>query len=1057
MIAYLNKTSPLNIYSIFLIVHFCFINLQNLYAQEDELKFEHLTIDDGLSQNKINCIYQDSRGYMWFGTNEGLNKYDGYEFTVFGKGNNNLEKLSDDWVQCIFEDSKGNLWIGTGTGGLNLYDRKTNHFTTFTSDSSSLIQMGNNNIRSIIEDHLGNLWVATAESIDMLDLQNKKSINYIPSHFGDVNSANSALNTIFEDSAKNLWFGTGGSGLGRINRKTHTFEYFRHDPNNKSTISDNDVLSIYEDKQGNLWIGTYNGGLSLFDPKRKEFRSFSPTPKVQESLSVQAIREDDQGNLWLGTRNGLYLFNTKKHTFFHSIHDPHNPYSLNQDNIWSLFRDKKGDFWIGTKGGINYLNTSNMSFVHFRADSYDNRHLNNKLINTIYEDSSGDMWFGTEGGLNQLHKKSGTYTYYTHNPADPHSIGSNTVTAITQDINGNLWIGTHQGGLNFFDRKTKQFTNYTLSPDISLNFTSVNALLLDTNNDIWIGAGQSGGLFKYNFKEKTFIQIPLGTPDLTPSARCIIQDKNGNIWVGTNINLFFKINPSTLTNESYQIPGGTAITIITNIREDKASNLWIGTQGNGLIYFNTKKRTFHRYTQKDGLVNNHAMAIVLDNEENLWIGTYNGLSKLYTRTRRFKNYYRRNGLQSNQFTPAVYKTQSGEIFFGGINGVTAFYPEKIVEAPSLPTVVFTDFKIFNKSVKIGSNNPILKKNIEDAQEIHLSYKHSVFTFTYATLDYSANDRIQYAYIMEGFESNWNYVGRRRFATYTNLNPGTYTFSVKAAKSSGEWNNQRTSIRIIVSPPFWETWWFRLIVAAIIFLVIWHFIDYHKQKRDLLKATALANLTQLKLLRNQMNPHFLLNAFSAIRALVLIDKNQAWNSVSELSDYFRYVLQNYNKVGAFLNDEIDAAKNYINIQSLLNESLSITFEIDDATRECIVPAFLFQPLIENATKYGSNDESGTLKIKIFLTYKEGALTIDVCNTGRFKQAGAKTVFVDKSHGNSIINIKKRLEIMFKDHFTFELSEEDGWVRVKIIIDYENSSFDRNLQTKTLTETANSLSA
>jgi hypothetical protein len=301
----------------------------------------------------------------------------------------------------------------------------------------------------------------------------------------------------------------------------------------------------------------------------------------------------------------------------------------------------------------------------------------------------------------------------------------------------------------------------------------------------------------------------------------------------------------------------------------------------------------------------------------------------------------------------------------------------------MPPVLFTDFKIFNKPVGIGGEHPVLKKNIVEANEIHLSYKHSIFTFTYAALDFSFNNQTQYAFIMDGFEKEWNYVGNRRFATYSNLDPGTYTFKVKATNNPVKWPDQFSSIKIMITPPFWEEWWFRFIVIVVMLLIIRHFINHQRQKRNLLKATSLANLTQLKLLRNQMNPHFLLNAFSVIRALVLVDKKKAWKSISDLSDYFRYVLLKYNKVEDTLNDEIEAARNYINIQRMLKESLKVTFNVDEAARQCIVPAFIFQPLIENAIKYGRQDKSGNLKINIGLKYNNDILKIDVSNTGKLK--------------------------------------------------------------------------
>ncbi len=1023
---------------LFIVLLFCLMPVTifpPVWAQNADLRFEHLTIEDGLSQNKISCILQDSKGFMWFGTNEGLNKYDGYEFFIFEKGSGNADKLSDDFIQCIYEDRFGNILIGTGSGGLNIYNRTSNQFTHCTRDSSSEIQISNNNIRGILEDKNGILWIATAISIEMIDLQNKTVLSYIPDHLKFPTSSFISISSFMIDANNHLWIGTEGAGLCFFNTDTKTFKYFQHNPDDRTSISDNDVRMLYTDSEGKFWIGTYNGGFNLFDPVNNAFKRFLPDPKVQESLTVRAILDEGKESLWIGTRNGVYKFNKKTHQFIHSAHDLYNPYSLSQNNIQVIFKDSKGDFWFGTKNGINFLNTSIMVFSHYRADDRQWRGLNDNMVTVIYEDSYGDIWFGSsERGLNRLDRKTGRFTYFTHNPNNPVSLGSNNINTIIEDKSGRYWIGTFQGGLNYFNRKSNRFIRYKLSPDKPLLFQpSILSLCLDQYDKLWVGSNDFG-LQQFDRDKQIFIPFKLNDPGPDPIIRCMIEYGEGKILAGGNNSRVFIIDIKSSHCQTLKLPTNIAITLVNDVASDKEGNIWIATSGSGLLFYNKNHDSFQAFTQKDGLPNNNVQSILCDDLGNMWIGTINGLSKFDPVENTFKNYYKENGLISNQFTSAAFKLKSGELFFGTINGAISFFPEKIIEHTYTPPIVLTNFTIFNKPVSVGGEDSILKQNINDEEEINLSYKQAVFTFTYAALDFTAGKLNQYAYMMEGFETDWNFVGNRRFATYTNLNPGKYTFKVKATNSHGIWNEEGKSINIIISPPFWDTWWFKLIVVGIMFCITWFIVNYLKQKRDLLKATSLANLTQLKLLRNQMNPHFLLNTFSAIRALVLVDSKHAWEMISQLSDYFRYVLLNYNKIESSLSDEIEAAKNYINIHKILNESLKISFRSDEASRNCIVPAFLFQPLIENAIKHGHETTSSEVTIKVNLRYLEGILSIDVSNTGKLVEPKPTNKKEDRVHGTSIKNIKKRLELMFDDQFSFMLFEEKGMVHAKIEVNY-----------------------
>ncbi len=1010
---------------------------ESLHAQQQDLKFTNITIEDGLSHSKVNCIYQDSQGFLWFGTNEGLNKYDGYTFTVFQPDPDDPHSISANLIRCILEDSKGNLWIGTEAGGLNRYDRNYKLFSHFTGDSSSEIMLSGNNINSIIEDSQGNLWLGTDHGIDLLDLEHKEVTNYLPYPPNDTRQLSNEIIVVYEDSNHTLWVGTLGGGLCSFDRDQQKFSYFRHDEKNIYSISDNEIRSIYEDSQGNLWIGTTNGGLNRFDRKTNRFYHVYPGRDNPESTTIRAILDDGRGNLWIGNRSGLYNFDRKSRQFTYYAHDPNNPYSLVQNSVWTIFKDAKGDLWFGTRGGISYLNTSNLPFIHYRADANNRRCLNKQAVYAILEDCNGDIWFGTEhGGLNYLNRQSGLFTYFMYDINNPNSLSVNNIKALWEDWIGNLWIGTFNGGLNLFDRNNNRFLNYRHKDQepTSLANDNVMALLEDKNGNIWIGT-DGGGLDRFDRKTQHFVHVLENWHQQGfSSIHCLLLDKNNKLWIGANQSKIGCLDMSTGKFTPYQLNHNMNNVDVMSAIEDRHGNLWFGTVGAGLYLFDQAENSFKVFTKKDGLPSNIVYGILQDDAGNLWLSTTNGLCQFNPKTGKTKTYYKENGLQSDQFTyNACLKTRDGEMFFGGINGVTAFYPGQIQENAYIPPIVITDFKILNRPVAIGGKNPVLTRDISETKSLHLSYKHTVFSFEFVALNYAIPEQNQYAYKMEGFENEWNYVGTRRFATYTNLDPGTYTFRVKAANNDGVWNEAGTAIEITIAPPFWKTLWFKIIMIALVLLIVMHFINYLRQKRNLLKTRSLANLAQLRLLRNQMNPHFLFNALGSIRSMILISKDKAWDMVSELSEFFRYSMLNFNKVEALLDDEINAVHNYLNIEKVrYKDSLQVSFKIEDEARKCLVPAFVCQPLIENAIKYGMQTSPLPLIVNISISYQQDILSIDVSNTGKLIDSRNESQEKEDVHGTSLENIKQRLRIMFQDQFTFHLFEQDGWVHAKILI-------------------------
>lgn len=1028
------------------VLYLLFLSNSNpLIADITNLKFTHLTIDDGLSHSKVNCIFQDRRGMIWFGTNEGLNKYDGYDFTIYQLDPESPFSLSANLIRCIFEDSQDRFWIGTEAGGLNLYDRAMNRFHSFTNDSTSELILSSSDVNDILEDREGNLWLGTGDGIDKIRFDSKVISHYRP--YPDVRrSGMNQVNVLHTDEDNNLWIGTGNGGLCMFDKQKNKFYTFQHRDTDPRSISDNDVRSIYEDKDGYLWIGTYNGGLNLFDRENKIFRRFYPNKNILESLTIKSILEDKSGKLWLGTRNGLYFFDLKSHRFDQHVNDPKNMYSLIQNNVETFFQDAKGDLWIGTWGGISYLNSNNIPFYHYRAEINSNRHLNHNVVYAILEDRLGDIWFGTEeGGLNHLNTRTERFTHYCHNPLNPQTLSSNNIKTLIEDRNGDIWVGTWQGGVDRFDQKQKRFIRYRFDPEEShtiLTPVNVYAILEDTRGKIWIGT-EKNGLFFYNRTESSFIRkARTGTFLDYKKILTLYEDSEGIIWIGSDESRICAYNPNSGTSHHYQLDIPLSGIEVRTIMEDKKGDIWFCTVGGGLHALDKGTNLIQAYTKKDGFSSNITYGILEDDHENLWISTTNGLMKFNPEQDQVKIYYKENGLQSNQFTYGHYKSRNGKMYFGGINGVTAFHPDSIVDNTYIPPVVITNFSILNKPVVIGGKDSILQKDISETQSITLSHKHSVFSFDFAALNYCIPQQNQYAYMLEGFDKQWNYIGTRRHITYTNMGKGHYTLSVKAANNDGVWNEEGVSLQIRITPIFYETIWFRLLAVLMIAFIIKHIYDDRKRRRNLLKANALANLAQIKLLRNQMNPHFLFNALGSIRSMILINTEQAWEMISALSEFFRYTLVNFNKVESVLNDEIDAVKNYLKIENIrYKDTLKVKYKIASASRQCHVPTFLFQPLIENAIKHGmATSHSMPLRISIDIRYQDQVLSIDVSNTGNLDESNESDEKDAGMHGTSLENIRKRLELLFKDQYQFILFEEKGWVHAKIRIHYVKTTDD-----------------
>jgi ligand-binding sensor domain-containing protein/signal transduction histidine kinase len=869
------------------------IPLANLNAQKGNIEFEHFTIDEGLSQNSIVRIFQDSRGFLWICTFGGLNRYDGYQFKIFRNIPGDSTSLSNNNILSICEDRNGDVWIGTYGGGINRYDRKLEKFKRYVYNTNNPNSLSNNFVTSIIQDKSGTLWFGTfGGGLNKFDSEEEKFVHYKYDNNNENSLSNNSVIAICEDISGLIWIGTNGGGLNSFDKDEEIFYTYKTDSNNPRSISNNKISSILQDRSGKIWVGTFEGGLNAFSPsphlytkknssKEILFYHFKHDPDNQNSISsngIFSLYQDIWGDIWIGTDGGglnkLILdksftkqfrlqLDTKslrdKHVkFINYKHDPNDNLSLTDNRIWSIYEDKSGILWVGTNAGLNKLDVQKKQFKHYSYDPVNPGSLSDGDVSSIFEDSEGNLWIGTgSGGLNLYDAKTDGFIKYNSDPDNPNSLSNDEVFCIFQDKIGNLWIGTY-GGLNKLNskyvsdvRKNKSlpsFICYTHNPDDpkSLSDNRVYSILEDRSGNLWIGT-LNGGLNRlsqdYNEGNNTssptfqhFKHIP-DDPNSLSADRVfsIYQDRQGTIWVGTwagglNKLLFTdESGKSTEGNSNVSFiryindpedPNSLSDNEVLSIYEDIAGNLWIGTYGGGLNMFDTEQETFMHYMETDGLSNNVVLGILEDENKNLWLSTLKGLNKFNPDSKTFAHFDVRDGLLSNEFSLGVHNSKNGEMYFGGINGFNKFHPDSIKDISYVSPISITDFKLFNQSVPIGidtsNNRSILSQSITETEQIDLTYEDYVISFEFAALDFHVPEKINYSYLMEGFDKNWNQTdATRRYATYTNLDPGEYTFKVKRAGSTGYINDALASIKIIIHPPWWRTVWAYLLYVFLI--------------------------------------------------------------------------------------------------------------------------------------------------------------------------------------------------------------------------------------------------
>jgi ligand-binding sensor domain-containing protein/signal transduction histidine kinase/DNA-binding response OmpR family regulator len=797
------------------------------------IAFRNLTVENGLSQNAIMAITQDKKGFLWIGTRYGLNRYDGTGFKVYKSGQA-ATNISDNVINALLVDDEGVLWVGT-SNGLDKYNAEKDEFEKIFANPSDSKGLINSYINCIYQDKQKNIWVGTTKGLNLITDKKK---NGFQSFLSDAKrTTGTFIKTISESSDGHLWVGTSNGLIKMITTKgVYSYETFVHTASNPNSLSGDYITTIVEDSQQNLWVGTLSDGINRYNKTDNTFTRFyqnnSPSSPIIHN-NVRKLMLDKNGKIWIGTQDGLSIFDPIKKESISYQHDPEIKTSLTNNSIHSIYQDVNGTIWIGTyHGGINiaYSHVTPFTIYQNQRTPYS---LSSNVISSIVEDNPNNLWVGTEGGgLDYLDKKTGNFSCYKNKPNDSASISSNLIKIVYEDKQNNLWIGTsYGGGLNLFDRNTKQFKHISVDRSTNkevISFDEVVALLDDSKGNFWVGA--LSGLSVLKKKDGQFeshtSSTPLEKQLHNKNVRVLFEDSQKNIWIGTSGGLHLLKNNTQqlirfLQNESN--PNNLQSDCINCIMEDSKGVIWVGTFYGGLSRYDADKQTFTTYSDKDGLPNNDVLGIEEDSDHNLWLSTDNGLSRFNPTDKTFKTYTISDGLAGNKFNNnSFFKSSNGELYFGGNNGLTCFLPTAIETNKFIAPIVFTSLKLFGNPVSIGADDHLLSKEINATQEIVFNHQQNIFSIDFALLNYIKPEKNKYAYILEGFETKWNYTNTTS-ATYNNLPAGSYTFLVKAANNDGIWNDTPAKLKIRILPPIWQTWWaytlYIIAFSGIIFFIL----------------------------------------------------------------------------------------------------------------------------------------------------------------------------------------------------------------------------------------------
>jgi ligand-binding sensor domain-containing protein/signal transduction histidine kinase len=823
--------------------------LINGYSQQ--FIFSNYSINEGLSQSVVNCMFQDSRGFIWFGTQNGLNRFNGETFDVYSYNPVDSNSISNNWIYAITEDHDGNLWVGT-KGGLNKYLTKQNHFqrieyqTGFTFDVTQYIY-------DVVCLSNGNIIINTPPVISIYNPQ-KNSFSHFQSKLEFDRAVKDVKIPVIEDDDGRIWIGS-TKGLALFSFQTQEFSYYPFIDRNGYVVDIVNITALFKDKKGTLWVGTTVGLFNLNSvSNRFEESGFNlDSDKIYpfENRCIRAILEDKFGTLFLGTEdNGLYVlsqYSSKAATIQnYTAENSGIVYNILQ----SLIIDRSENLWIGTLSGMSKTDLKRKKFILYRKSNLPNSlNLLGNVIASIYKDNDGILWVGNWGqGLNLVNRTTGEVEHFSTRQTGNHKISNDFIHVIFKDADNHIWLGT-RNGIVIYDKPGNRFVpwvEYFKNPALpSFNNVRIFMIIQDKSSNYWIGT--QNGLYKINLEKSTveIFQKELEADDHQLSANliyCLLEDSDGLIWIATvsGLDLY---NPVTKKIKHFgKKERGLSDDLIISLCEDNKGRIWIGTSTYLNIY-NKKDSTFTWYTQEHGLPNNNIFEIIKDKNNDIWVATGKGLCKFDEKQNTFHTFTLEDGLQSLEFNlRAAYLCEDGEMLMGGMNGFNSFYPDSISKNPYIPNLIFTSFY-----KTTGTSKEYV--NLEESDEVVLKYNVASFTIEFAALEYTNPEKNNYMYQMEGISDDWVDIGNRKFVPFSGLQPGEYTFKVKGSNNDGVWNNKEISVDIVILPPWWRSIYAYIGYLIIIVLAIVTYIKMRERKlkydKKILEKKVLERTIQIK--------------------------------------------------------------------------------------------------------------------------------------------------------------------------------------------------------------------
>lgn len=840
---------------------FLFLILQgySCFAQESVFEFKPFNALYDITSSKTTVIIEDSIGFLWIGTEEGLFRFDGQTVNPYYSEINNPRSLPSNGINNLVLDNKDNLWIGT-KNGICRYNREFNDFAP-VPDKSKMNAFKDCFIKVLTVNKSGQLFVAYNQVIYTYNQTEGRFTEVVKVDRGDISSL------IFDDQ-NNLWIGNlSNGGLFCYDLKKKQLTSFLHDPLNKQSISINEIKTLAISGQ-TLWIGTLGKGIDTYNLITKTFKHY-PSPKNLENY-INSILISRNQKVYVSSLSSFKYFKPKDDCFYDYYHDLNNPFSVGR-SLQGIYEDREGNLWnIHSFGGIS-LAKNNFQFKHIGINDNDLFAPAEKIITAMTHDKYGQFWVSNHStGIDIYNWKNRTRVRLDEQENNPKSLAEGVIFSIFCDSKKQIWVGSYLGGLQQYNPKTKDFISYRHNPDDSLSIAcnEIRSISEDAEGNLWLAAHRLG-VDKFDVKKKIFIHYNLKNNELCDLyTNQVFNDSRGNLWVATAWGLaFLRKGDHIFTSYHYDKDDTTSISNneIQTIYEDRLNNIWVGTN-DGLNKFDYATQKFSRYSS--GLKNKHIASILSDRHNNIWVSTSTGISKFDPKTLQFTNYNQNDGILSKEFYDRSCSMDSlGNLYFGGSDGYDFFCPDSVKPETRKPDVILTDFQLFNKSISSRNDSLIIDRHISYTKKISLDYFQNSVTFHYQAINLTEANKIVYAYKLDGFDKNWVNAHKGRVANYTNLNPGEYTFRVKAKFENGDWNTNDTNIELSIFPAWWMTTWFKILTGLTIIGIIYAIV-YFRIKRLQNQGEILKNLVTERTLEIQKN-----NEMLGLQALTLAQKNE----------------------------------------------------------------------------------------------------------------------------------------------------------------------------------------